>query len=74
MVGVERARRADRQSDTMDRQRVTLAQLPQHGVRRSARAHIILGMHLDEPDRLFACKDCVEMLRLEADAGSRGER
>jgi hypothetical protein len=36
---------------------------------RSARAHVILGMHLDEAGRIGVRHQRIEVLRLEADAG-----
>ena len=71
MVAVERLHRADRQSDAMDRQGVTLAQGAELGVRRTASTHIVFRMNLEEADRLRRANDVVEMRRLEADAGAR---
>ena len=52
MDAIESLHRADREADAMDREGVVLAQPFEHRVRRAARAHVILGVDLEEPDRL----------------------
>mgnify|MGYP003342794138 CR=1 FL=1 len=43
-------------------------------MRRPARAHVVLGMDLDETDRPGSRPDLVEMTRLEPDAGRGRQR
>ena len=40
---------------------------------RPASAHIVLGVHLEEADRLRCGKNVVKMGRFEADAGAHWE-
>ena len=58
MIAIERLHRADRKPDAVDRERVTLAQSAELRMRRSAGAHVIFGVHLEEADRL-RCRDDV---------------
>src|ERR1700756_653648 len=46
----------------------------EHAVRRAARAHIVLGMDLEEAERAAIGEDRSEMLMLEARAGQAGDR
>src|SRR6266513_1502447 len=70
MVAIERPHRADRQPDTMHRQRIAFSQSSKLRMRRSARAHVILGVNLDEPDRVCRRENVAKMRGLEADAGA----
>jgi len=55
------------------RQRIAFAQRAELRVRRSAGAHVILRVDLEESDRLRRGEDVAEMRWLEADAGARGQ-
>ena len=70
VVAVERPRRADRQPDPMQRQRIAGADRLQPAMRRPAVAHVGLGVDLEEADLARAGEDRREMLGLEADAGA----
>src|ERR1700728_2307579 len=71
VIAVERPHRTDRQSDTMNRQRIALAQRGKLGMRRSSGAHIVFRVYLEESDRLDRGEDVVKVPRLEAGAGAR---
>ena len=73
MVAIERPHRSNRQPDAMHRQRIMFAQCAELRVRRSAGAHVILRVYLEESDRLRSGEDVMKMCRLEADAGTRGQ-
>ena len=53
--------------------RIRLHRTRRKGMRRTARAHIVLRVDLEEADRLAGGIDRGEMLRLEADAGAAGK-
>ena len=64
-----------RQTDAMDRQRVSLREPLQQGVWRPARPHVVLGMDLEEAARTRVRERVGAMLRLEGDArGGRLDR
>src|SRR6476646_4690532 len=67
---VERPQRADRQPDTMDRQCVALAQGAELRVRSTAGTHVVLGVDLEESDRLRSRENVAKVRRFEADAGT----
>ena len=71
VVAIERLHRANRQSDAMHRQCIALAQRTKLRMRGSSGTHIILRVHLEEPDRLRGREDVAEMLGLETDASAR---
>src|SRR5712675_537559 len=73
MVAIERPHRTDRQPDAMHRQRIAFAQRAELRVRRPAGAHVVLGVNLEESDRLRSGEDVVKMRRLEANSGTRGQ-
>src|SRR5882724_1424504 len=73
MVAIERPHRTNRQPDAMHRQRIAFAQRAELRVRRPAGAHVVLGVNLEESDRLRSGEDVVKMRGLEADAGTRGQ-
>src|SRR5258708_29899282 len=73
MVLIERSHRANRQPDTMHRQRMALAQRAELRMRWAAGAHVVLCVHLEEFDRLRARENVAKMHRLEADADTRGK-
>src|SRR5271169_1617354 len=73
MMLVERLHRAHRQTDAVNRQRVVFTQATKLRVRRSACAHIVLRVHLEETDRLSFGIDRRKMLRLKSDARKAGE-
>ena len=50
MLSVERAVRADRETDAVQRDRIELADGFEVTVRRAARAHVVLGVDLEEAD------------------------
>ncbi len=70
MGGVQRSRRADRQADAVQRQRVDRADRLEPAVRRPARAHVVLCMDLEKTELRAHPHDGVEVLGLEADAGA----
>ena len=71
MLTIERRSRADRQADAVNRQRIEFAQRAELRMRRSAGAHVVLRVHLEEADRLRRGEDVAKMRRLETDAGAR---
>ena len=71
VIAVERLHRPDRQTDTMNRQRVTFAQRGELRVGRPSSPHIVLGVDLEESDWLRCGDDVGKMRWLEADAGTR---
>src|SRR6266550_8277248 len=73
MVAIERPHRTNRQPDAMHRQRIAFAQRAELRVRRPAGAHVVLGVNLEESDRLRSGEDVVKMRRLETDAGACGQ-
>src|SRR6266513_4231773 len=73
MVAIERPHRTNRQPDAMHRQRIAFAQRAELRVRRPSGAHVVLGVNLEESDRLRSGEDVVKMRGLEADAGTRGQ-
>ena len=73
MLTIERRGRSDRQADAVNRQRIAFAERAELRMRRSAGAHIVLRVHLEEADRLRRCEDVAKMRRLETDAGARRE-
>src|SRR5216683_2978623 len=73
MVAIERPRRANRKPDAMHRQRIAFAQRSELGVRRAAGAHVVLGVDLEESERLWSGENVAKMRGLEADAGTRGQ-
>src|SRR6267378_6633141 len=72
MVAIERLHRANRKSDAMHRQRIAFAQCAELRVRRSAGAHVVLRVDLEETERLRKGENVGKMRGLEADAGTRG--
>src|SRR4051794_16946197 len=70
---VERLRSADRHADAVQRQRMIAADRFQRAVRRSARAHVVFGMDLEEAGLRTAGEDRVEMFVLEAGPGDAAE-
>src|SRR5215475_14017561 len=71
MITVERLHRADRQADAVERQGIALAQRGKLRMRRPARTHVILRVHLEEANWLRLDENGAKMYRLEADAGTR---
>ncbi len=69
MIRVERPRGADREADAMQRQRIALANGGKVAMRRTAGAHVVLGVDLEEADIGRAIEDRGVVLGLEADAG-----
>src|SRR6516225_9565598 len=72
MREVERSWRADRQAHAMQRQGIKLADRLQAPMRRSARAHIVLGVNFKKSELRLRFDDRVEMLGLETDAHGAG--
>src|SRR5262249_18852775 len=73
MITVERLHRADRQADAVERQGIALAQRGKLRMRRPAGAHVILRVHLEEPDWLRPHPNGATIDGLEADASTRGK-
>src|SRR5580658_3949492 len=71
MIAIKRLHRADRKPDAVDRQRVALAQGAKLRMRRSAGAHVVLGVNLEKTDRLRGSNDLLEVPRLETNASAR---
>src|SRR5690242_11051018 len=71
VVAIERGRTADRQANTMDRQRIFGANLAQEMMGRTTRAHVILSMNLEEIDAAGAGEDISAVLGLKPDSGER---
>src|SRR5712664_3166213 len=71
MIPVERPIGADRQSDTVERQRISVPNGGQIAMRRTSRAHVVFCMNLEEADVRPCLDDRAVMLCLEADAGAR---
>ena len=70
MIAVQRIGfAADGQADAMQRQRMVAAQRRQLRMRQAARAHVILGMHLEEGYRRGIRLQGSEMRGLEGSAG-----
>ena len=67
---VEGAVAADRQTDTMQRQRIVLADGGQITVRRAAPAHVIFGMDFEESKFGLGGQNSAVMFGLEAKATS----
>ena len=67
MGPVEWPRAADRQSDPMNGQSVIGSEMLKHGMRQSARAHIIFGMDFNKIQRAAFLEQVIEMLGFEAD-------
>ena len=65
---VQRPRRADRQADAVQRQRVTLADGVEAAMRRAARAHVVFRVDLEKPKLRARFHDRLEVLGLESDA------
>ena len=55
--GVQRSRRADRQADAVQRERVERADRLEPPVRRTARAHVVLGVDLEEAESRAAPRE-----------------
>src|SRR5579872_7349762 len=70
VIAVERLHRANRQTDTVNRQRVTFAQRGELRMGPPSGAHIVLGVDLEETDGLRGRDDVAKMRRLKADAGT----
>ena len=68
MGAVERPGRADRQADAVQRKRIAAADRLEPTVRRTARAHVVLGVNLEKAEFGTRIQDGVEMLGLEAHA------
>ena len=68
---VQRPRRADRQADAVQRQRVTLADGVEAAMRRAARAHVVFRVDLEKSKLRARFHDRLEMLGLESDADAR---
>jgi hypothetical protein len=71
VVAIERGCTADRQADTVDRQRMISANPVQEVMRRTARAHVVLGVNLEEIDAAGAGQDVVAMLGFKPDSGEQ---
>src|SRR5215469_11248621 len=71
---VERLLAANRHADAMERNGMVAAHRLERAMRRPTRAHVILGMDLEEAARLWLRKDRCEMLMLEARAGESAGR
>ena len=74
VVPVEGPGGADRQADPVQRQRIALADGAEIAMRRTAGAHVVLGMDLEPADIGLARQDRLVVLGLEADADARGDR
>jgi hypothetical protein len=70
---VERPRRADREADAVQRQRIARADRLEPAVRRAAVAHVIFRMNLEKSEVGSLREDRVDMLGLEADARAGGQ-
>src|SRR6056297_3082723 len=73
MVWIKAGFAADRQADTVDRDRKPLGQDTQLRNRATAVTHVILGMHFKPPNRVGIVQNVGEMLCLVADAGQGGQ-
>jgi hypothetical protein len=71
MHPIERASAADRKANAMHRQRVVCANPVQEVMRRTARAHVILGVDLEEIDSVETGKDIPGMLGLKTGTSER---
>ena len=69
---VERLRPADRHADAVQRQRMVAADAGERVVRRTAGAHVVLGMNLEEAPLSSVGEDRRQMLVLEARSGKAG--
>ena len=71
MGAVERAGRADRQADAVQRKRIKLADRVEAAVRRAAAAHVVFRVDFEKPKLRARIDDRLEMLGLEPDADAR---
>src|SRR5216684_3731638 len=71
MIPVERPIGADRQSDTVERQRISVPNGGQIAMRRTSRAHVVFRMDFKETHVGPRFDNRPVMLCLEADAGAR---
>ena len=69
---IQRARPADGQAHAVQRQRVVFAQRRQHTVRWTARAHVVLGVHLEKAILRRVRQDRAQVFVLEAGACEHG--
>src|SRR5690606_35260657 len=67
----KRAGCSDRQTDAVKRERVPLAYPLEEMMRRTACAHVVLGMNLEPADGGQAVENVPVMLRLQPHAGTR---
>jgi hypothetical protein len=74
MGSVEILRAADRHAHAVQRYRVVTADSFQCMMRRTAGAHIVFGMDLEETVLPTLGEDCGQMFMLEARAGEPGDR
>jgi hypothetical protein len=70
---VKRTVRTDRQSHAVQRERIIGADRCEVTMRRTAGAHVVLGMHFEEPEWRAGFEDLVVMGSLQPDAGPRGD-
>src|SRR5215475_13069771 len=68
---IERAGRADRQADAVQREGIALADGVEPAMRRAARAHVVFRVDFEKPKLWRRVDDRLEMLRLETDAHIR---
>src|SRR5258708_37967188 len=71
MIPVERPIGADRQSDAVERQRISVPNGRQIAMRRTSRSHVVFRMNLEEADVRPCLDNRAVVLCLEADAGAR---
>src|SRR6266850_3256134 len=69
MCSVERLGTTDRHAYPMQRNRMVAADALERLMRRSAGAHVVLGVHLEEAGLRAFCQDGVQVLVLEAGPG-----
>src|ERR1700681_1842431 len=69
MGSVERLGTADRHADPVQRNRMVAADALKRLMRRSAGAHVVLGVHLEEPGLRALRENGVQVLMLEAGPG-----
>src|SRR5258706_13064040 len=67
---VERLRAADRHANTVERNRVVLADLAQCGMGRTAGAHVVFGMDFKEAISLLVGQDRLHMFVFETRANT----
>src|SRR5262245_6268445 len=74
MLAIKRLRTADREADSVERQRVVAPYAAQHVMWRPAGTHIVLRVHLEPADVGPVSENGVIVLMFQPDAGAKRDR